>query len=100
MSQGRSRVALIRHAVADAERGERREKAERHGNRPRQSESEAWMRRPAREDDHRGERSSGSKDRVLERTEAQHANARLARLETRSLERMPVDDEAPTDHED
>src|SRR5205823_11444353 len=92
--------AFVADTVAVSERCERGDEPERYGDRPRQRETEAGMGRPAREDDHRGECRGGSEDRVLERAETEDAYARLARLEACSLERVTVDDETSTDHED
>src|SRR6266540_5489217 len=99
MAEGRPPAAFVPDAMTETERRERGDEAERDGDRPRQREAEARMRRPARENNHRRERGGGRKDRVLERAEPEHADARFTRLEPRVLERVTVDDEAATNNE-
>ena len=57
------------------------------------------MTRASRDDDHRGDGGGWRKDRVLERTEPEHAHARLPRRNACALERVTVDDEAAADDE-
>src|SRR5438067_1904439 len=92
--------APFAEAVAETERSEGGEKPERHRDRPRQGEAEARMRRPAREDDHRSERSTRREDGVFERTEPEHPDAGLPRIEACVLERVPVDEESAANDED
>src|SRR5512133_788473 len=99
MAEGRPPAAFVPDAMPEAERRERRDEAERDGDRPRQREAEARVPRAAREDDHRCKRGGGRQDRVLERAEPEHADARLTGLEPCVLERVAVDDEAAPNHE-
>ena len=57
------------------------------------------MRRPAREEDHRGQRGGWRENRVLERAEAEDTRPCLTRIKAGCLESLAVDHEATADHE-
>jgi hypothetical protein len=85
--------------MSERQRGERGGEAERHRDHPRQCEAETRVSRTARDQNHRGERSGGCEDGVLQKAEPEHTDAGLLRLQSSGLERMPVDDEAASNDE-
>src|SRR5919204_4585322 len=92
--------ALPLDAIAVCERERRGDQSQRYRDHPWQREPEARMCLAAGDDDHRGDGSSRREDRVLERAEAEDADARDARVDSRRLEGEAVDDEAAADDED
>jgi hypothetical protein len=92
-------AAFFSHAVTVRQGREGGGEPERDGNHPRKRETETRMRRPAREEDHRGQRGGRRENRVLEHAEAEDTRPCLTRIEAGCLESLAVDHEATADHE-